>query len=208
MLSHYGDPDKQIFFPACDVLDVAFVVDASGSINEEDPGNYDRLKQFIIDVIESDAFGRIGGNGIRVALVKYSNDARIIFTLDTYDNLDAIKKAIRDVAYEDGKTNITGALRETRLNVFKASAGDRPTVRNVLILISDGKPNLEESGTQREGDAVRRQGTIVVTVGITSAIATDLLDGLASNGKVIESPTFQTRDLTDTVANLGRVLCK
>ena len=195
------------YFSACDVLDLAFVVDSSGSINKADPGNYNRLKQFIINVLESNRFGRIGRNGVRVALVKYSNKAEIMFTLDRYDNLDDIKEAILAMPYDDGKTNISGALRETRRNVFTASAGDRPEAPNVLILISDGTPNVEESGTQEEGQNVRRQDITLVTVGITSAIDKPLMSDLASSGQVIESPTFQTADLTNIVSALSQATC-
>ena len=130
-----------------------------------------------------------------------------MFTLNTYDNLDDIIQAIRNMPYDDGKTNITGALRETRLNVFKESAGDRPTVPNVLVLISDGTPNVEETGTQQEGEVVRNQGITLVPVGITSAIDKKLMNGLASSGNAIESPTFQTLDLMKVVSNLAKVLC-
>jgi hypothetical protein len=76
-----------------------------------------------------------------------------------------------------------------------------------LVLISDGTPNVEETGTQQEGEVVRNQGITLVPVGITSAIDEGLMNGLASNGRVIKSPTFQTSDLTNIVSILSQATC-
>lgn len=43
----------------------------------------------------------------------------------------------------DKKTNIAAALEYTRTEMFRSDRGDR-NERNIAILMTDGKPNLQE----------------------------------------------------------------
>jgi collagen type VI alpha len=183
------------------------VVDSSGSINKAGVGNYGRLKEFLINVVQNRAFRAVGPTGVQFALVKYSNAAVVYFPLNQYNNVNDITDSIRQLPYDDGRTNITGALRETRLNVFQSGLGDRSNAPNVLILISDGTPNDEVGGERDEANRVKDMGTTIVTVGITTAIDRDLMNDMSSTGQLIESSTFNTDDLNRIVGNLASAAC-
>jgi hypothetical protein len=60
------------------VLDLGFVIDSSGSIQEKDPGNWDILLKFVRDVINRFT---IGEQAVRVGAVVYSNNVRVAVDL-------------------------------------------------------------------------------------------------------------------------------
>ena len=55
-------------------------------------------------------------------------------------------------------------------NIFQVSNGDRPNVRNVAIVISDGKANERESDTAVEAQRARDRGIEIIVVGVTSSV--------------------------------------
>ena len=68
------------------LVDVAFLLDASGSIWEttnhtRDLTNWSLMKNFVATMIES---LRVSSSNTRVALIRFSAVADIIFTLDKY----------------------------------------------------------------------------------------------------------------------------
>lgn len=65
------------------LLDLVFVVDSSGSIQDKGANNYNLLLTFIVNVIND---LDIGANRTRVGLVKFSNQAESMFFLNTYNN--------------------------------------------------------------------------------------------------------------------------
>ena len=165
------------------------------------------MKSFLIQVVQNSAFATFGAQGVRFSLVKYSNSAVVYFPLDRYDNSRDITDRIQQLPYDDGRTNITGALKVTRLEVFQRNAGDRQSAPNVLILISDGTPNDEVGGERAEADLLKAAGTTIVSVGITDAIDRDLMSAIASSNDFIESPTFEATDLNRIVGNLATAVC-
>ena len=65
--------------------DIAFVLDASGSIVEKDHTNWNLMKAFVITLIRS---LRVSQNDTRVALVRFSMKASVIFHLDSYFDVE------------------------------------------------------------------------------------------------------------------------
>ena len=51
---------------------------------------------------------------------------------------------------QGGNTNTTGGLRETRQSLFSPQGGDRAGIRDIIILITDGKPTREAENLTAE----------------------------------------------------------
>ena len=58
-----------------------------------------------------------------------------------------------------------------RLEIFDTNHGDRLTVNNLCILITDGVPTREVEGLQDEVNRVKAAGIRVIGVGVTSAVS-------------------------------------
>ena len=70
----------------------------------------------------------------------FSEQVNLVFTLDTYTDAEAVKNAIKSLAYLGQTTNTPEGLKFTREQCFNQANGDRPGVQNLAIFISDGVP--------------------------------------------------------------------
>lgn len=171
------------FFLACKTnLDLAFVVDSSGSIGQNDStaqSNWIRALSFVNEVI-----GRfsIGINETHVALVKFSTNANVEFYLNSPFNLDVLtlQSVVGATRYVPGNTNTAAALQLLLTGVFVAANGDRPDFPNLVFVITDGQSNINAELTIPAAVAVKQSGARIISIGITSQINPDELRGIAS----------------------------
>jgi hypothetical protein len=107
-------------------LDVAFVVDGSRSIFFWDPidAQWDAFKMFMEEILKSIKIGP-GESSIQVGIVEFSTAAQTIAYLDEY-NQEGLVNVFRGLEASMGLTNTSGALRQTRLDIFTTEHGDRP----------------------------------------------------------------------------------
>ena len=98
---------------------------------------------------------RIWSQETHVAAVTFSNYAQIRIPLNQYTSLEPLQTAILDLPYSGGRTNTTGALRLARTEVFTEANGDRPNVKNVIVLITDGYTTVEASNLSNEVQRVK-----------------------------------------------------
>ena len=104
---------------------------------------------------------RIGSQETRVAAVTFSNYAQIRIPLNKYNSLEPLQTAIVDLPYSGGRTNTTGALRLARNEVFTQANGDRPRVKNIIVLITDGYTTVEAGKLTDEIKRVKDAGITV-----------------------------------------------
>lgn len=89
---------------------------------------------------------------------------------------NAVVTAIRTLNYAGSWTNTPAALKLTREEVFVEANGDRPGAPNVVLIITDGKPEIDNTGflveeTVMEAEALRNQGVQVFAIGVTTEAA-------------------------------------
>ena len=58
----------KFLFTDCNVADVVFILDSSGSIKDDDPGNWDLLKSFVAQAILD--LG-VAADGVHVGMVEF-----------------------------------------------------------------------------------------------------------------------------------------
>ncbi len=75
------------------MADIIFIVDSSGSIQEIDPTNWDKVLDFLVRTVR--AFQGSNNADMRFALVDFSDDAIVEFYLDSYDNINAVIDRIK-----------------------------------------------------------------------------------------------------------------
>ena len=54
--------------------------------------------------------------------------------------------------------------------VFTPEAGDRPDVRDILILVTDGVPTREADSLIPETQRLKDQGVRIIAVGVTNQV--------------------------------------
>jgi von Willebrand factor type A domain/Bacterial TSP3 repeat len=143
-----------------DGLDVALVLDSSGSMAWNDPQNI-RLsssKGFVDTLLPAD----------RAAIVDFDDSVRVWQTL-TSDK--ALLKAGIDRVDAYGGTNI-GAGVETGLNQLTSSG----TRTKVMVLLTDGDGSYSSTLTARANN----EKVTIFTIGLGSGVNTALLNGIAA----------------------------
>lgn len=98
------------------------------------------------------------------------NAGTVHFYLNNYTDSTSLRAAVRALPYFGGNTNTTGGLRTVRLEIFNPNNGDRPTVPNVCILITDGVPTREVDGLPAEVQQYRNAGIRIIGLGVTNAV--------------------------------------
>jgi hypothetical protein len=93
-------------------LDMVFIVDSSSTISEADPAsgsysNWELILTFITNIIKKFL---IGPTETRIGLIVYGSDARLEFTLRTYDTETELIDRVKTVAYLGGDSNTAAAL--------------------------------------------------------------------------------------------------
>ena len=116
--------------------DVILIVDSSGSIEFNERGDYELEKQFVINVINS--LGVLGPQDIQIGMVLFSTSAQNIFFLNTYQDKGQMINAVNNIPYLEQQTDIIEAFQVVRDQQLIPSRGDRPSVPNVAIIITDG----------------------------------------------------------------------
>ena len=116
--------------------DVIIVMDSSGSIEHNEPGDYELEKEFVVNVIN--ALGPLGPQDIQIGMVLFSTSPENIFFLNTYQDKGRMINAVRNVRYMREQTDIIEAFEYVRDQQLIPSRGDRRAVPNVAIIITDG----------------------------------------------------------------------
>lgn len=152
-----------------------WVFDGSGSIGDK---NYWVLKQFAIDVMRG-LDDSVPGGDVRMAAVVYANRAVKAFGLGDYDGApaDDLEDALWDLDYPLGGTATAAGL---------AMAGDilstegRKNVKEIVVLVTDGKTNVNPDDTIPNADAMTNAGIEVFAIGIGNDVDLAEIQGIAS----------------------------
>lgn len=150
-------------------LDLAFLLDSSGSINYADPSNWRRILNFSISIVNSRLI--IGPSATQVAVILFSNDAPVSFHLNT--NSTGIKNAVSYLPYLDGRTDLNDALYLTRTDVFAPGNGARTAAGKVAIIITDGADNTQVEGiplTLQNATLLKQAGVHIVAIAVTNQV--------------------------------------
>ena len=139
-------------------MDVTLILDLSGSIEI----GYD----IIVNMAEELIFGLpTGSDRANVALISYKDTSTLHYKLDTYDTQRQLISALAFPGY-GGKTNCADALRMAYREVFNGRNGDRNGVDNIVILMTDGKSNVNPQNTIHEANMLKTRDNEVYVVAV------------------------------------------
>ena len=188
------------FLSVCDaVLDVALLIDRSGSVGDQFPV----FLRYIVEFIEG---FRVGQNRSRFGGVIFNETARVAFSLEEITTFEEYNSTITSLDGPGGLTNLADASRVTRTELLGA-LGDRPDVPNVCILFTDGFATREQNNTEDEA-ALLRQNCTIITVSVGNFTDEMQLRAISTNNRFFSVLNFDMlstiRDrLTGEVCSLG-----
>ena len=155
-------------------LALTFVVDVSGSMKEQNR----------LELVKHSMRLLVGQLDARdsIAIVAFTNDARLILPMTSARNRGLIESAIHPLAPQGG-TNVQAGLR---MGYEAALAGLDPEAHNRVVLLSDGVGNIGETDAQalnREVESARKRGVWLNTIGVGMGNHNDaFLEQLADSG--------------------------
>jgi collagen type VI alpha len=155
-------------------MDLTVVLDLSGS--DED------LFQVMSAFTQQLIFGLpVDTTAARVAIVTYSDTASISFQLNRYSSRQQMYNALSYTFSQlGGQTNTQAALLLTHSVVFNATQGDRPTVPNIAIIVTDGQSNVQADQTQIQAKIARDRGIELYAVAVGTNPGMVEINGIAS----------------------------
>ncbi|XP_060541857.1 collagen alpha-6(VI) chain-like [Pantherophis guttatus] len=154
------------FEKACEKMkaDVMFLVDSSGSISHQD---FEKMKKFMQELIDKCS---VGQDEVQFGVVQFSSTNKEEFQLNS--SKDYIINAIGNMAQMQQNT-YTGKALQFVSDYFKPAKGARPSVNKILILLTDGEAHDD---VREPASALRKEGVIIYSIGITGANVTQLVE--------------------------------
>nr|KAG5697065.1 hypothetical protein BaRGS_001981 [Batillaria attramentaria] len=136
-------------------LDLVFVLDSSNSVSND---SFKQAKSFIADIVKSLPVGK---QAVRVGLVRFGNSADVIATLRDSTDVTLVTDAIDSMEHVKEGTNTADALKTVITEVYPT--GDRPNVRTVVVVITDGVSE-DRRATKLQAEALREKQARLVWV--------------------------------------------
>ncbi|XP_022810428.1 cartilage matrix protein-like, partial [Stylophora pistillata] len=180
--------------------DVLFLVDSSGSINQADKNNYQRIKDFIKGFVKAVV---IGPNDTRIGLATFSsqNSFRVRFNFSEYYATHELVNAVQSIPYDAGGTYTGAALSTIRTHLFSMA---REGIPKILIILTDGKSEDDVSGPSK---SLRDEGVHIVSIGVGNAVYSELADMASEpDNKNVFNATFES--LFNIFDTLQETVCK
>lgn len=171
------------------MADVVFLLDVSINGSQE---NFDYLKEFLEESVSA---LDIKENCMRVSLVVYSNETKVINSLSRGINKSEVLQYIQNLSPQIGKAYTGAALRRTRKEIFNARNGSRKNqgVPQIAVLVTH-RPS--EDNVTKAATNLRREGVTIFTMGIEGASDPQL-------GKIASHPAEQYVSRLKTFSDLA-----
>ena len=175
-------------------------MDSSGSVGTT---NFQKQKNFVARFAQSFS---IGPRNVQIGVVTWATTVHNEFNLNTFHTKNDVVHAINNINYNSGNTQTHLALQYVEKNSFKAAAGDRPGVANILIVMTDGQ-STNPTLTRQETVKLHQMNLKVFAIGIGTGVDKTELGHIASDSKhVFQVSTFDA--LTTLQAELKKTACK
>lgn len=134
------------------------------------------------------------GGRTRVGLVTFSDVATVRFHLNTYTSKLEVLTAIA-FTQEKGRTYTAAGLDTVKHTMFSSTNGDRAGDPNTVIVITDGRSNVNAARTIPAADELRNNGVEVYAIGEHLAFLTFItaIENLYKNVYLFKSSSIYLR---------------
>uniref|UniRef100_A0A8C1ZLS1 Integrin alpha-M-like n=2 Tax=Cyprinus carpio TaxID=7962 RepID=A0A8C1ZLS1_CYPCA len=113
-------------------IDIAFLMDGSGSVNYED---FKKMKAFVIEMIKS-----FIDHDAQFAIAQFSTNCYIHYKFkQSFKNAKLWEDAVTQISQKKGWTNTAKAIEQLVRELFISEEGARPSASKILVVITDGE---------------------------------------------------------------------
>ena len=178
-------------------MDLAFVIDGSGSIEQYGRGNFKRVLNFVRGIVRS---FKIGRRFTRVGAVLFNTRAYKVFGFNSHYTSKGVETAIRNIRYPRGGTRTGYALRYSWEHLFRRNRRRR---RKVLLLLTDGKSQDRVGYVSR---MLRKAGIEIFAMGVGRKYNVRQLKIIATDSRHLFTTGF--RAMKNIVRIIKRRICR
>ncbi|XP_056106602.1 collagen alpha-6(VI) chain [Rhinichthys klamathensis goyatoka] len=190
-----------------ELIDIIFLVDASGNPNKDGFKEMINLMSFVVGK------SVVGERRVRFGAITYSNSPQSEFTLKEYNSQADVLRVISNLKSSGGSRNTARALNYT-LSYFDTTHGGRraKNVPQALFLITDGKVN-DLSGLETWPQSLANSEVNFFAIGTEDADEVQLREIAGENGRVHYANTYQglrglQKIITQELCNLTKPICE
>jgi len=140
------------------------------------------MLDFVSDVVRGYT---ISSTCVRVAVIRYSNNADAPIQLNSYGDVNRLVQAIGQIGFLGGSWNLAAALDLLRTQVFASNVVRSNTVQ-IAVIVTDQLQSSSQITTA--ANSVEDQGITIVGVAITGPRRVDVnfFNSIVSNGWLIQ----------------------
>ena len=179
--------------------DVVFVLDSSGSINNANPDNYDKVKNYTRAFVDSLIDETSEGEGDRIGIVLFGTYGQVYLQLTASETLNktSLLEQIDNIPYLDAWTNTADGLCRAIEQPWRESL----SVLRLIITLTDGKSNRESvlcGNTSRATQLVHANNPPLLSyaIGVANANEDELLM-IATKPELVDHLDSFSTDLLD-----------
>uniref|UniRef100_A0A3B5M1E0 VWFA domain-containing protein n=1 Tax=Xiphophorus couchianus TaxID=32473 RepID=A0A3B5M1E0_9TELE len=168
---------------------IVFLIDGSDDVRN----TFSNIREFIANLVQN---FDLDHEQDKVAVVQYSNNAEISFSLDSYATKDDVLQHIASLKPKGGRPQYIGAaLQFVKDKVFVSNAGGRKNegAKQILVVLAGGRSRDSPRGP---ATALKRGGVVILAVGSRQSNSAEM--------QAISSDTDYTYSVPDFV-NLPRI---
>lgn len=164
-------------------MDVVFLLDVSSTIGER---NFITLLNAVKRFITNSA---VDSGNARIGVVTHSSRVYIKLHLNEYSSKSDHIKAIDEIPYIRGVRNTADGIKILREESFSAKNGDRSSVPNYAIIITDGVSERNRFEAVVEAEMSREVGIhlFVIGIGVKETEVINEIAGLKDNLFLIDN---------------------
>ena len=111
-------------------MDIAFIIDSSGSIGRI---NWERMKRFLKAIVSK---LHVSNSATQVASIAYSDNSKVEIRFNDFQATDVINGKIDQMNWQRGFTYTDKALLLADSDLFQTSNGMRPGVPKVIVFVN------------------------------------------------------------------------
>ncbi|XP_060744760.1 integrin alpha-E [Tachysurus vachellii] len=187
-------------------IEIAFVLDGSGSIEKED---FTRAKDFISNMMKNvwaTCFS------CKFAVVQFGSDIRTeLYLKENNDHRSALDK-VKNIKQINALTKTASALYHVLTDVFVPESGSKENAKKFIILLSDGQMSGETRNLTEVLNMPQMEGVVRYAIGLGSEVLNnanalkEMIEIAGSKEKFFEVSSYTA--LKDILSSLQRTLLR